>query len=440
MKSQFCATVDGSDAERAVRKRDAIPVWFTVRDGIVFTSLGPRAHAEGTIEGVIQLVDRDDSLQSRLRTAPIQLCVQLDTSPDHSSNQLDAVIHIDGVKYRVSGTVIDERGKEQPCRIQVVPVRKELYSRARGLIETSVLADKTVFFKGVGSVGSTVIRLLAQSGVQKFIFMDQDRLEVANVIRHEAGLSDIGRYKTKAMADIVRNKNPYAEITTYEEKASDKNIDLVRELVRQTDICIDTGDQREGKLLLNRVCREEGTPLIISGAFRRAYGGQVLRVKPEGSACYQCFVQMLAKDASAYTDPEAETIAYSDRPVPIEPGLSVDIEPIAQMTAKLALQELLKDQDTTLRSLDEDLEANWYLWLNRREQGSQYESWDPLGYGIDGMRVMRWYGINFEAAPSCPVCGDFVQHLAEQANIDLSDDGVRELLSHCEINGEDHAG
>ena len=439
MKIQNYITIDGEDVKRAVRQRVAFLMRFTEHDGNVFTSLGPRAQAEGTIEGLIQFVDSDGSLQSRKKTPQIQIYVWPDATMSHSSDQSGVAMHIDGADYRVTGTVVDEGGKVQPCRIQVVPVRDELFSRAHGLLETNALAGKTVFFKGVGSVGSTVIRLMVQSGIQRFILMDHDRLEVANVIRHEAGLTDIGRSKTKAMADIVWNKNPYAEVTTYEEKASDKNLDLVRELVRQADICIDTGDQREGKLLLNRVCREEGTPLIISGAFRRAYGGQVLRVKPSGSACYQCFVQMLAKDSSAYADPEAETIAYSDRPVPIEPGLSIDIEPIAQMTAKLALQELLKDQETTLRSLDEDLEANWYLWLNRREQGSQYESWEPLGCGVDGMRIMRWYGINFEAAPSCPVCGDFAQHLAAQGNIDLSDDHLRELLSHCEITGEGHA-
>ena len=39
----------------------------------------------------------------------------------------------------------------------------------------------------------------------------------------------------------------------------------------------------------------------------------------------------------------AEAIAYSDRPVAIEPGLSLDVLPIANMLTKLALMELLAD-------------------------------------------------------------------------------------------------
>lgn len=438
MNTQYCITIDGTDVERAIRNRDVLYKPFTVRDNSIFSSLGSHANVAGTVEGFIQFIGSDNPSQGHLKKSRIRIYVQPTSTTGASANHSKTAIRVDDAEYRVTGTVTDEQGEEHPSLIQVVPVRDELFSRARSLLETAVLAGKTVFFKGVGSVGSTVIRLLAQSGIQRFIFMDHDRVEVANVVRHEAGISDIGRFKTNVMSDIVLNKNPYAEITTYEEKAGEENLDLVRDIVRKVDICIDTGDEREGKLLLNRVCLEEETPLIISGAFRRAHGGQILRVKPGETACYQCFVQMLAKNSSAYPDPETETIAYSDRPVPIEPGLSIDIEPIAQMTAKLALQELLKDQQTTLRSLDEDLEANWYLWLNRREQGTQYESWEPLGFGIDGMRIMRWYGVNFESAPSCPVCGDFAQHLAKQVNIDLSSDSLRELLRHCETIGDGH--
>jgi hypothetical protein len=76
------------------------------------------------------------------------------------------------------------------------------------------------------------------------------------------------------------------------------------------------------------------------------------------------------------------------------------------MTVKLALQELLCDAPaTTLRNLDEDLSAHWYVWLNRRDPGSQYELLEPLAYHRDGMHIMRWYGIQYGRVPGCPVCG-----------------------------------
>ena len=75
------------------------------------------------------------------------------------------------------------------------------------------------------------------------------------------------------------------------------------------------------------------------------------------------------------------------------------------MAVKVGMQYLLRNIKTTLRSLDEDLVAPLYLWLNRRE--GQFKNLDPLEYNIGGMHVLRWYGMDVKPDPECPVCGDF---------------------------------
>jgi hypothetical protein len=66
-----------------------------------------------------------------------------------------------------------------------------------------------------------------------------------------------------------------------------------------------------------------------------------------------------------------------------------------------------------LHCLNDDLVAPWYLWLNRRETGTQYESLEPLEFNIDGMHVLRWYGVAIERHPGCPVCGNFERYQVE---------------------------
>ncbi|NIN70053.1 MAG: ThiF family adenylyltransferase, partial [Anaerolineae bacterium] len=80
--------------------------------------------------------------------------------------------------------------------------------------------------------------------------MDHDRLEVANVVRHVAGLSHVGRYKTRAMARLIREKNPYAEIQTREERVSWDNVDEVLGIVRQSDIVVCATDNRPSRLII----------------------------------------------------------------------------------------------------------------------------------------------------------------------------------------------
>jgi hypothetical protein len=117
---------------------------------------------------------------------------------------------------------------------------------------------------------------------------------------------------------------------------------------------------------------------------------------------------------------DAAEIAYSDRPVPIEPGLALDVAPIALMTAKLALHELLLGRETGLGMLERDLAAPWYLWINRPEPGTPYASCPPLSESCDEqMTILRWYGVHLDADPGCPICGDFAGAVREKYGLDV---------------------
>ncbi|MEI8042438.1 MAG: ThiF family adenylyltransferase [Verrucomicrobiota bacterium] len=406
---------DGADIVEVGEHRALKHKTFSKWDENVYNGLGATCPGGSKVEGTLVCHHGDGPVPLDLEGSTV-ICITVARAEGDSDARGGHQVHqIGGHPYVIRGYV-RQGGKWEEDQVRMVPVREDLFSRSRGLLETDVLKGKKVFLKGLGSVGSTVARLLAQSGIGEFLLMDNDRLEVSNLVRHEAGLSHIGRLKTKVMADLIREKNPYAMVQTIEAKLNEGNRELGRECVRRADLVIDTGDERKGKLLLNRLCMEENKRLVISGAFRRAHGGQVLRVRPGKSACYQCFCQLLTSDGNPFAGQETEPIAYADRPVPIEPGLSIDIDPICHLTAKLGLQELLRDVPTTLRSLDQDLEANWYWFLNRREAGTQYESLEPLGFGMDGLRILRWYGIDFPRNPECVVCGDLAAAAAKEGD------------------------
>lgn len=115
---------------------------------------------------------------------------------------------------------------------------------------------------------------------------------------------------------------------------------------------------------------------------------------------------------------DAADIAYSDRPVAVEPGLSLDVLPIANMVTKLALMNLVADKETSLSILKKDYDAPWYLWLNKPEPGTQYSSLPPLSESSDEMTINRWYGIYFDRDTTCPVCGDFISTIAANYGLD----------------------
>ena len=147
----------------------------------------------------------------------------------------------------------------------------------------------------------------------------------------------------------------------------------------------------------------------------------MLLVEPGKSPCLCCYEAEMpesAADRRISSAEEAKRVAYSDLPVAVEPGLALDIKPIALMMTKLVLQYLLRGKETTLRSLDEDLKASLYLWFNRRDPGTPFTRLEPLGFEMSGLRILRWIGIPLERRPDCPVCGDFVGRTAERYGID----------------------
>ena len=327
--------------------------------------------------------------------------------------------------WKTKGFVRRQEGWHE-VSVMIVPVREEFFSRTRGLFETDALADKCVLTVGQGSGGAPISFEFGKLGVSQ-ILVDHDRLEVGNVVRHLGGLSDVGRYKTKLMAAKLRDKNPYAEIETHEIKIDWETEDIVRELVRGSDLTICATDDHVGRVVLNRVCVEQEKPLIVAGAFRRAYGGQILFIEPGRTPCYQCFLQANPErlsDREISSPQQAERYAYSDRPVPIEPGLSTDIAPISLMVVKLAIQYLLRGKPTTLRSLDEDLVAPWYLWINRRESGTDYEQLEPLEFNVDGLHVLRWYGIEMKRDPACPCCGNFLGAITRKEGLIVGEEDL----------------
>lgn len=313
-----------------------------------------------------------------------------------------------------------------PVGVTVLPERADVFDRVRGVFETDVLRDRSVAVLGLGSGGSFILRELTRSGVGRFLLVDHDRLEIGNACRHECGLSDVGRLKVNALRDLVLDRNPAAELVT---RALHIDSGTLAELSATLDdfapdVVVCATDNRASRLLVNRLCVLADVPAIYAGVFRRAYGGQVLRVIPSLTPCYQCFVSALpgmAADREVSSTADASQIAYSDRDVAVEPGLSSDIVPIALQVAKLALVELLSGTPTTLETLNDDLVAPLYLWLNRREADTEYANWQPMATGVDELSILRWYGIGLSRDEGCAACGSMtVEGVAPDAPLDVS--------------------
>lgn len=248
----------------------------------------------------------------------------------------------------------------QPVQFDVLRVHNDIYRRLQGLFDTGYLVDKTVSIIGLGTGGGLAALELAKNGVGHFRLVDFDRLKVHNVARHVCGLSDIGRYKTRALADMLRNTCPHVSVETFEFNVLE-DPEQLQSVVQGSHLVIGATDSEKSKRAINDVCWPMGIPAVYGAAYDRAFGGDVVRVIPPTTACYECFYSQITemfetaprKGDLDYTSDVSKAVA--------EPGLGIDVAFIGLILTKMALLTLLRGSESTL----EDLPSDFVMWGNR---------------------------------------------------------------------------
>lgn len=269
-----------------------------------------------------------------------------------------------GGKQRKIEFFLHNKGELTPLKKIVLRFKADLFSRIEGIFETDVLVDKKVAIIGLGTGGSLGAVELAKCGISKFKLVDFDRLELHNIARHACGISDIGRLKTKAVRDLILDKNPYAQIETFEFNVISDPI-LLRQVISDSDLIFVATDTEASKFRINAVCLEEKAPAIYAGVYERAFGGDVIRVIPGETPCYDCVIGSLSK---TFEDlPRQSVIDYSSMTdltdFKAEPGLSIDVNFLVLIQTKMAVLTLLRGTDSKL----EDFKYNFVLWGNKTE-------------------------------------------------------------------------
>ena len=273
--------------------------------------------------------------------------------------------------------------------VDVVRLETDIFSRLKGVFDTNVLAAKVVCIVGIGSGGSTGALELAKSGVGKFILVDFDRLKAHNISRHVCGLADVGRFKTRAVRDMILQHSPLATIQTHEADITEDD-ELLYQVVAESDLIFVATDNELSKYVINHACLEVGKPAVYGGAYERAFAGEVIRVIPGETSCYSCVRQELADTMRSISS--QQVFDYTeDSEFHAEPGLGLDVSFIAMIHTKVALMTLLRGTESTIG----DIDAEMVLWTNsaRPQDGKLFE------------RAMTHYLVHVPKLKDCPVCG-----------------------------------
>lgn len=162
---------------------------------------------------------------------------------------------------------------------------RHIVLREVGGLGQKKLKDARVLVVGAGGLGSPALLYLAAAGVGTIGIVDDDEVDNSNlqrqVIHQDKG---IGTPKVFSAAEAMTAQNPFVTVKPYHRRLTEED---AASLVADYDLVLDGTDNFDTRYLVNRICVEQGKPLI-SGALSQ-WEGQLSVFDPAHDApCYQC--------------------------------------------------------------------------------------------------------------------------------------------------------
>ncbi len=152
------------------------------------------------------------------------------------------------------------------------------------------LAQRRVLVVGLGSVGTTILNQLVRAGVERFVVVDPETVEGANLSRTTFEAHQVGSPKGDAVADLVKRINPCANVTSIQASIAELD-DALFELCSDADLVIAATDDPAGQALLSHHAYWANCPLVSCALYRQAAAGEVVICLPQiGTPCWSCTI------------------------------------------------------------------------------------------------------------------------------------------------------
>lgn len=245
------------------------------------------------------------------------------------------------------------------------------FDRIAHLLSPDEIRDKLVVQVGVGSGGAPANEHLTMNGVRRWALFDPDTYEDINLVKHPRQRAEIGQLKVENQKRWILDRNPDADIEA-------RNEDVLKskqfaEVVAKADLVLCCADTQEVRLFVNAVAVEAKRPCVTASVFRRGFGGEVYAYVPGSSGCFDC-MSRVANEQGWNIQDSAELLPMEQQAIYglnlrdfKASGLSMDIQTIALIQARMALDILLSKSGRQF----EPLPANWIVFYNRPIHNNQ---------------------------------------------------------------------
>lgn len=155
----------------------------------------------------------------------------------------------------------------------MIPTKDEVTAALiarHGEIRQEAFSQAVVAVCGLGGLGSAVAVSLARAGIGKLILIDFDSVDVTNLHRQQYKASQVGRPKTEALLENLKEIAPYVEFETHTVRMTESS---TPELLWDADIVCEAFDSAECKaMLVNTVLEKMPDKYLVAASGMAGFG------------------------------------------------------------------------------------------------------------------------------------------------------------------------
>ena len=244
------------------------------------------------------------------------------------------------------------------------------FDRTAYLINPGDLAKVRVTVVGLGSGGTPVCDHLTMAGVRRWDLYDPEVLDATNLVKHPRMRRDVGRPKVAVQEEWILDRNPTAEVDAFCENVMESP--SFQKSVERSSLVLACPDTKGVRDYVNDRCVAAGVPMVVASVFRTGIGGEVFGYLPGVTGCYRCLelhalrqnLNLTDEQLGLTEDEERRIYGLGEREFRAS-GLSMDIQMISLIQARVALSFLLRDKEHRLPAF----KANWIVFGNRPAPG-----------------------------------------------------------------------
>jgi hypothetical protein len=228
--------------------------------------------------------------------------------------------------------------------------------------EFASLAGAKIAIVGAGCLGAAAALEFARVGVGEIRIIDNDIVEAPTTMRWPLGLPAAGRQKVTALAEFIRTNYPTSNVLPIigrygtSPRMGGSTIRETEEFFDGVDLIYDATAEEGISYPLSEEARRRSCIYVATYALAGAWGGRVVRMRPNVTAgCWVCY-KLAVDDQTIPTPPSDQTMI---QPVgcsePTFTGANFDMQHVTLLGVRAAALSLIQRTAKIPRDMVDDV-------------------------------------------------------------------------------------